>query len=727
MSCSQDWGSRNLRRIFFDMHLPDWTEPGQSGGCMDDLQGMATRFDPQAIVDEFVRARINVAVIFAKCQYGNFYYNTRLGHKHRGLGDLDLLGSILDLAHQRDIRILGYYSNMWDTQIAREHPEWMAQDANGQRSYKRWPTLCLNSPYRQVVHEHLAEMFTLYDLDGVWSDILSALPCFCPRCRALYEDRYGSPMPRTTADPNWIQMVRWQQEYLYDYIDSCREVVKAIKPEAAYIVNFFGTPYALPSQGLSVKHLALSDQGSTEGYTEWHGLLFPSYAARYMRAGTLDRSFEVLTGRFIHTWDFTVRPLAQMRYEAFSAVVNGGAVCVDDEPYHDGQTEPIVFDHLQDIFTEIERREPYLLGAEPVYYAGLYHSQKARELDEVLNQTEPPTPSLTPKSNANAGPSDLLPSLMGAFKAMTEAHIPVQFLDDRPASFATLPRYKVVYLPNILTISAEEADALRAYVRDGGGLVATGATSLFDDMGRQQPNFTLADLFGVDFVARGRYTFPYLNVLPSDLSGELVSQPMPHYMAMWRVRPNTDGVQVAATRRDPLIETENEVYYHNNQPAPGPDTGEPVVVYRTYGKGRVVYCGALAEGNYARLGYAPYRQLIAQMIHWAAGSAPDIRAEGLLNTEIVPTRLGADLIVHLVTGMPQRSVRFHLHRTADTIEEQVTLSNVQLEVPATTRAAYRMPARETLSLTRNGGQVTVTLPEVTDWETILLVQEELQE
>jgi len=39
----------------------------------------------------------------------------------------------------------------------------------------------------------------------------------------------------------------------------------------------------------------------------------------------------VLTGRFIHTWDFTVRPLAQMRYEAFSAVVNGVAVCVDDE------------------------------------------------------------------------------------------------------------------------------------------------------------------------------------------------------------------------------------------------------------------------------------------------------------------------------------------------------------------------------------------------------------
>ena len=171
------WYSKNLRRIFFDMHLPDWTEPGQSGGRLDGLQNVATAFDPKAIVAEFVRARINVAVIFAKCQYGNFYYNTQIGHKHRGLGNLDLLGEIVEEAHRHNIRIVGYYSNMWDTQIARTHPEWMAQDANGQSSYDRWPSLCLNSPYRDLVHQHLHEMFSLYDLDGVWSDILSDLPC----------------------------------------------------------------------------------------------------------------------------------------------------------------------------------------------------------------------------------------------------------------------------------------------------------------------------------------------------------------------------------------------------------------------------------------------------------------------------------------------------------------------------------------------------------------------
>ena len=99
-----NWYSENLRRIFFDMHLPDWTQPGQSGGDQHDIRGIATRFDPQHLIGEFVRAWIDVAVIFAKCQYGNFYYNTKIGHKHAGLGDLDFLGEMVERAHRAGIR-----------------------------------------------------------------------------------------------------------------------------------------------------------------------------------------------------------------------------------------------------------------------------------------------------------------------------------------------------------------------------------------------------------------------------------------------------------------------------------------------------------------------------------------------------------------------------------------------------------------------------------------------
>jgi hypothetical protein len=703
------------------MHLPDWTQPGQSSGDQHDLRGIATRFDPDHLIHEFVRARINLAVIFAKCQYGNFYYNTQIGHKHAGLGDLDLLGEVVERAHRHDIRVIGYYSNMWDTQAAREHPEWLAEEADGSYSYNRWPTLSLLSPYRDLVHSHLREMFRLYDLDGVWSDILSDLPTYDRYTHERYEREFGEPMPRSASAPSWIRLVRWQQDIIYEYLEACYNLVQSIKPEAAYVINFYGTPFALSSQGLSFKHLKLSDMGSTEGYTEWQGLLFPSYAARYMRAGVDGRSFEVLTGRFVHTWDFTVRPLAQMRFEAFSVVANGGAVCIDDEPYHDGTIEPAVYDHIADVYSEIERRESVLHDAQPLRYAALYQSQKARELDEILNRAKPPTKLSMWESDVNPSDSDLLPAWMGAFKALTEAHIPVEIVDERPESLATLSQYRVVFLSNILTISAEEAAALRAYVTTGGGLIATGATSLYDDQGGHLPNFALADLFGVDFLKRGDFTFPYLQLHDSPFTGELIRRPLPHYMAMWEVRVNSSDVRVAATRRNPLIETSGETYYHNNQPPPDADVGAPAIIYRPYGSGRVIYCAALPESNYARLGHEPYRRLIANMITWAAGMLPPVRADGLLNTEIVTNRLGPDLIVHLVTGFPQRSVRFGLHRTSDTIEECVVIPNVRLIVPPTVTAAYRVPTGESLTVVRMASEASITIPKLEDWETLRLV------
>ena len=528
-------------------------------------------------------------------------------------------------------------------------------------------------------------------------------------------------MPRSSSEAGWLQLIRWQQKMLYDYLNESRELVHAIKPDAAYIVNFYGTPYALSSQGLSFKHLKLSDNGSSEGYSEWQGLLFPSFAARYMRSGVDGRPFEILTGRFVNTWDFTVRPKAQIRFEAFSVVANSGAVCIDDEPYQDGTLEPDVYDAIADAYGEIERRESVLIGAKPIRYAALYVSQKNRELDEMLNRMKAPTRAITPESNLNPSDSDLLASLNGLFKALTEAHIPVEIVDDRPESYTTLNQYKVVFLSNVLTLSAGEIAALRDFVANGGALIATGATSLYDDQANLLPNFALADVFGVDFIRRGVYSFPYLQFHDSPFTSDLPRRPIPHYMPMWEIGLNSADVAVAATRCNPLIETTGETYYHNNQPPPDADSGEPVIVYGSYGRGRVIYCAALPESNYARLGHAPYRHLIANMITWAAGSLPPVHAEGLLNTEIVTNRLGADLIVHLVTGYPQRAVRFGLFRTSDTIEEVVTLTNVRLTVPVGTTDAYRVPSEQRLLVEHKPEGASIVIPSVGDWETLRLI------
>jgi hypothetical protein len=79
-----DWFSRNSRRLFFDMHLPDWTQPGQSSGDQNTLREIATRFEPEELVKAFGRSRINVAVILRSVIL-TVSIVTQISHKHTGL------------------------------------------------------------------------------------------------------------------------------------------------------------------------------------------------------------------------------------------------------------------------------------------------------------------------------------------------------------------------------------------------------------------------------------------------------------------------------------------------------------------------------------------------------------------------------------------------------------------------------------------------------------------
>jgi len=62
-----------------------------------------------------------------------------------------------------------------------------------------------------------------------------------------------------------------------------------------------------------------------------------------------------------------------------------------------------------------------------------------------------------------------------------------------------LARYKVLILPNTACLDEAQAAAVKQFVHNGGGLVASLDASLFDVFGNPRNNFALADVFGVDY------------------------------------------------------------------------------------------------------------------------------------------------------------------------------------------------------------------------------------
>ena len=54
-------------------------------------------------------------------------------------------------------------------------------------------------------------------------------------------------------------------------------------------------------------------------------------------------------------------------------------------------------------------------------------------------------------------------------------------------------------MPNTACLDDAQSKAVAEFVRNGGGLVASLDTSLFNEFGDARDNFTLADVFGVDY------------------------------------------------------------------------------------------------------------------------------------------------------------------------------------------------------------------------------------
>jgi hypothetical protein len=716
------WWSTSRTRVFYDSHTPDWTDPNQRGRVPEPTFPVLSAVRPEHDLQVMADAGVDSVVLFAKCQYGNSYYPTEVGRRHSALDGRDLFGEQLRAAHARGIRGIAYFSNMWDTAAAGAHPEWRMVALESRGSTGRWPALCLLSGYRQFALDQVREIARLYPIDGLWSDILTAGPCVCLRCEAAFREEYGHPMPSDRHDDGWLDLVHFSQKVLRDYLDEQRAVLVAERPQAALIPNFYATTFVDAVIGLSAHHLDDADIGSSEGYTDWHGLGFPSYAASYIRAAVNDRPSEVLVSRFVHTWDFTLRSVAQLRFEAFSVAAHGSTVSLDDQPYATGAIEPEVYRRIAPVFARIRERGPWTVGATPVRFAALYASQAARELESLLRADENPAvgeqSAQFPQSEPRSSASDLVAALTGSYRALVERHIPVSLVDERPQSLATLGDYGVLVLADALTLSNDEVDAIAAFVRAGGGLVVTGPAAVRDARGDPLDASPLEHLLGLRFGELGRYSYPYLR-LGGDLADRLGSWPLPHYGRLAALEGLADDVRVLARRTDPVLETDEDTYWHNNQPAPAFDTTDPVIVERSYGRGRIIVSAARLGNNRARLGHGAYRDLLGELVLRAAGSTPGVELlGGHRGTELVLTRSGDSKVVHLVTGAPVASLDVFGARQPAAVEDVADVASVRLRVPAGTVSATRVVDGVEAPLAIVDG--VVELVGVDDWETVVL-------
>jgi len=132
-------------------------------------------------------------------------------------------------------------------------------------------------------------------------------------------------------------------------------------------------------------------------------------------------------------------------------------------------------EELATTFGHIRSIQMDLRDAEPVRHAALLHSRRSHELAQAQFDE----------------------AFEGMYRLLLENHMQFDIVNEEGIQRGELARYKVLVVPDAVSLHDKTAEAIRKAAKAGLGVVATHMTGLLDPSGNRRARPALADLFGI--------------------------------------------------------------------------------------------------------------------------------------------------------------------------------------------------------------------------------------
>jgi hypothetical protein len=145
---------------------------------------------------------------------------------------------------------------------------------------------------------------------------------------------------------------------------------------------------------------------------------------------------------------------------------------------------------MSNIFNKIERLENYLVKTAPITPVAQLYSERSAGLD-----------AYTPKPFIARLKVPYAINQMGIYSALSQEHIQVQPVFAEGITLKRLNDFKVLILADARSLKPSEINTVKEWVKNGGQLLATASTTVFDRWGRKNKNYLLNDVFGCDYIA----------------------------------------------------------------------------------------------------------------------------------------------------------------------------------------------------------------------------------
>lgn len=609
MSSTKHWFTDCYRRNLVDMHIEDWDEE------------FLSEFSPEEYFANLKRAHIQAPMIYLQSHVGNCYFPTKVGHMHAALkGREDLIRRLVDLCRENGMKVVGYYSLIYNTCEEDNHPEWRmytgADKLSPRQRGGRYGFCCPNNPeYREFVETQIREMAEYFTLDGMFYDMTFwPIVCECPHCMERYKRELGfDKLPRADwSDPDWIRLIRWREASIGEFArfvtETTRRYMPGVSVEHNYAMAVAGGDSVCGSTEL------VNEQCDYTGGDLYGDLYNHSFTAKYYYGVTKNQPFEYMTCRCDRTLGAhtVTKTEEQLSTEVMLTAAHHGASFIIDAIDPKGTLDSRVYDRIGRVFECQLPYEQYFSG-ELIADVGVYYATTGRYNSRGLNYNN--------KTCA-----------INSTRTLIENHVPVGVVSN--SSTGKLGGYKAVIAPAIAGISDKNRADLVKYVDDGGLLYISGV----EDMA------LLHQLLGAELDGYTDETAVY--IAPTEQGAELFCEftpeyPLPTEYSLPIIK--VDGCEVLGVMRPPYTKANERRFASIHSNPPGRLTDIPAIITKQVGKGRVIWSAAPIE-NDGRIGIK--RVFMSLLTKYLPETT--IKPSAPRQVELVSFVRGADILISAV-------------------------------------------------------------------------------
>jgi hypothetical protein len=418
----------------------------------------------------------------------------------------------------------------------------------------------------------------------------------------------------------------------------------------------------------------------------WGYDVMPAYA-RYAR--TLAKPWFMMTGRFHKSWGDLggLRPEASLLFDCYNAIANGGGCSIGDHLHPRGRLDRRVYERIGSVFAKTRALDPWSDGAKAqaeiavICPAARHIPCRALGFDHAA-------------SEALFGAARMLLELKQQFDVCTGAE--------------DLTQYRVLVLPDNITLDARLAAAVRRHLRRGGGIIS----SAFAGMNPEKTAFALPE-YRLAVAGPEPWNPSFLKA-----TGALAREISDRVITIYR-----PGAALRARKGAQVLARLHQPYFNNGEwdgrheyvyIPPDKDTGRPALARC----GNLFHFSFPVFAGYYHDAVLEFKHLVRhcldQLLPRPMVQAPALPSFGQVTVTTQPGRC----LVHLLTYLPEKR-----GPAIEIIEEPIVVRDIALalrrDLLPRVKRVYLAPARQELALQEEAGYLRVTVPEVAGYQMVV--------